>query len=239
MDLKPFVKKPVKAGEPMTAQAWNDVLEGVDQLYQFIVASRHTVRVTITNPGVDPEQVRVTASRADGASVEAVRPIAPSKQHILSGLDAGVWTVAAELAGYQAATAVVNITDTGQTSIEMALTKVGNFMPDLFGATLAAARKALADAGIPLVKLLDFNGRDLPPTSSDPQNDPAPVLVQWPHAYAALSPGTGARLVIAVPVQVEPAVAVPSLTSLSEPEARKALEGVGLVLGKVTMAQRS
>src|SRR5262249_9695664 len=107
MDLKPFIKKTVKPGEPLTAQAWNDVLEGIDQLHQFVVASRHTLRVTITNPEIDPEQVRVAASRSDGAPVEAVRPVAPGKQHTLSGLDAGAWTVSAELAGYQTATTSV------------------------------------------------------------------------------------------------------------------------------------
>jgi hypothetical protein len=239
MDVKTFVKKTVKPGEPLTAQAWNDVLDGVDQLYQVIAASRHTLRVTVTNPEIDPEQVRVAASRSDSAPVEAVRPVAPGKQHTLSGLDAGAWTVSAELAGYQTATTAVTIADAGETSIQMALTKVANFMPDLFGAALADARTALAKAGIPLVKLMDFNGRDLPTTQADAQNDAAPVLVQYPPANAALPPAAGASLVIAVPVQVEPAVAVPSLISLTEQEARKALESIGLTLGKVTVVQKT
>src|SRR5258705_4978504 len=167
MDLKPFIKKTGKPGEPLTAQAWNDDLDGIDQLYQCIVASRHTLRVTITNPEIDPERVRVAASRADGAPVEAVRPVAPGKQHTLSGLDAGAWIVSAELVGYETKTTPVTIADAGEPSIEMALNKVANFMPDLFGAALADARKALATAGIPFVKLMDFNGRDLPPTQPD------------------------------------------------------------------------
>jgi hypothetical protein len=44
--------------------------------------------------------------------------------------------------------------------------------------------------------------------------------------------------VIAVPVQVEPAIAVPSLVSLTQQEALKALESLGLALGKVTFAQK-
>src|SRR5260370_32206037 len=237
MDLKQFIKKTVKPGEPLTAQGWDDLLAGVDQLYQLIAAARHGLRVTITNAEIEPERVRVSAGRAAGAPVEAVRPIPPSKQHTLSGLEAGAWTVTAELAGYQTATAAVNIADPGESSIEVALTKVGNFMPDLFGATLADARKALANAGVPLVRVLDFTGRDLPPAPSEAQSDSAPGRVQWPPAEAALPPGGGARLVIAVPIQVEPAVAVPALTSLTEPEARKALEAIGLVLGKGTNRQ--
>src|SRR5260370_16879027 len=88
----------------------------------------------------------------------------------------------------------------------MALAKGGNFMPDLFGATLADARKALANVGVPLVRVLDFTGRDLPPTQPDPHSDSAPVLVQWPPAEAALPPAGGARLVIPFPIPVYPPV---------------------------------
>jgi hypothetical protein len=239
MDLKPFIKKNVNPGEPVTAQGWNDVVDAVDQLYQYAAASRHTIRVKITTPGIDLESVRVTASRADGSIFEAVRPVAPGVEHRLSGLDPGAYTLTAELAGYNNATAAVTVGDTAETEIEMAPVKAGNFMPDLFGGTLAAARQALGDAGIPIVRLLDFNGRDLPPTQPDPQNDIAPVLVQWPPPDSAVQPGAGARLVIAVPVQIEPAVAVPSLLSLTQAEARKALESVGLAIGKVTLSQKA
>jgi hypothetical protein len=239
MELKAFIKKNVKPGEPLTAQGWNDVVNGVGDLYQFIAASAHVVTIAITNPEIDPEQVRVTATRSTGAPVEAVRPIPPDKKHTLAGLEVGAWTISAELAGYDTATSPVNVSGDGDIAIQMALKKVASFMPDLFDATLADARKALSDAAIPLVKLLDFNGRELPPTQADEQNDAAPVLVQWPPAGAAIPAGGGARLVIALPVQIQPAVAVPALTSLTEQEARKALESIGLVIGKVTIAQRS
>ncbi len=239
MELKPFIKKTVKPGEPLTAQAWNDLVEGLDAAHQFLRASMHMVRVRITNPGLDPEVVRVTASRADGAPLEAVRPIPPGTDHVLSRLETGAWTVTAEAPGYQAATTPVTVTDAGETSIEMALQLVSAFMPDLFGAPLATARAALAAVGIALLRLLDFNGRELPPQSPGTENDSAPVLVQWPPAGAPLPPGGGARLVIAVPVQVEPAVEVPAIAGLTQQEAQKALEAIGLVLGKVTFQQKA
>jgi len=236
MDLKPFVKKPVQAGEPLTATAWNDLLDAIDGSYQFLLSTQHTVTVTITNPDLDPELVRVTAARSNGAPVEAVRPIPPGKDHVLSRLEAGAWTVTAEAHGYTPATAAVTVADGGTTAVQLALTKAGAFMPDLFGAPLATAKAALAQAGIQLVRVLDFNGRDLPPAGT--ADDDKPVLVQWPPPDVALPPNGGARLVIGVPVQVEPAVAVPVLTSLNQQEAQKALEAVGLVLGKVSFVQR-
>jgi hypothetical protein len=235
MDLKPFLKKPVQAGEPLTAAAWNDVLDAIDGSYQFLLATQHTVTVTITNTDLDPETVRVTASSSTGALVEAVRSILSGKDHVLSRLEPGAWTVTAEAHGYTAATKAIDVpTDA---TVQLALTKAGGFMPDLFGAQLGTAKAALAVANITLVHLFDFNGRELPTSSTD--NDDKLVLVQWPPPDAALSlNGGGARLVIGVPVQVEPAVAVPVLTSLNQQEAQKALEAVGLTLGKVTFVQR-
>lgn len=239
MELKPFIKKTVKPGEPLTAQAWNDILDAVDGAYQFLKASLHTVRVTITNPGLDPELVRVTASRVDAAPVEAVRPIPPGKEHVLSRLEPGAWTVTAEAPGFQTATATVTITDASpETSLSLALQQTGTFMPDLFGKPLAAARAELATAKLALVRLLDFNGRELPPQNPGSENDAAPVLVQSPPANVTLLVNAGVALVIAVPVQVEAAVEVPSLAGLTQLEAQKALEAIGLVVGKVTVLQK-
>ncbi len=238
MELKPFIKKTVKPGEPLTAQAWNELSDAIDAMRQFLAATLHTVRVTITNTGLDLEHVRVTASRESGPPVEAVRPIPPGKDHIISELDAGAWTITAETAGYETATQVVNIVDAGETSIQMGLQLAGKFMPDLFGATLATARTVLGAQTITIARVIDFNGRDLPPTQSDPEIDNAPVLVQWPPPNSAMPPDGAARLVIATPVKIEASIAVPALTSMTQQEARKALESIGLVLGKVTFAQR-
>jgi beta-lactam-binding protein with PASTA domain len=45
-------------------------------------------------------------------------------------------------------------------------------------------------------------------------------------------------LAVAAPVRVEPTVEVPSLTGLSQEEAKKALEALGLKLGKVEERRR-
>jgi hypothetical protein len=237
-DLKPFIKKTVNPGEPLTAQAWNDVVEGIDGAYQFLQAFQHTVRIQVTNPGLDLERVRVTAVRAGAAPVEAVRPVLPDEtEHVLSRLEPGGWTVKVETAGFDTATKAVNVPEDGAQPIPIALQQAGSFMPDLFGSTLAIARQTLADAGIHFARLFDFNGRELPPLAAG-ENDDKRVLVQWPPPDSAVPKDGGARLVIGVPVQVEPAVAVPALASLTQVEAQRALEAVGLVLGKVSFVHR-
>jgi beta-lactam-binding protein with PASTA domain len=237
MELKPFIKKTVQPGEPLTAQAWNDLLDGIEGVDQYLRAAMHTVRVRITTPGLDPGVVRVTASRAEGAPVEAVPPVPPGTDHILTWLEPGAWTVTAAATGYLTATASLTVGESAETTIEMALQPKGAFMPDCFGIALSQAQVALATAGIPLVRLVDFTGRELPPQNPG-ESAEAPVLVQWPDAGVPLPPGTGATLVIAVPIQVEAAVEVPSLAGLTQQEAQKALEAIGLVLGKVNILQK-
>jgi hypothetical protein len=237
MELKPFIKTTVQPGEPLTAQAWNDVLDGIEGVDQFLRATMHSVRVRITTPGLDPGSVRVTATRAEGAPVEAVRPVPPGTEHILTWLDPGAWTVTAMATGYQSATTSLTVGDSAETTIEIALQPAGAFMPDCFGKPLSNVQAALATAGIPLVRLVDFTGRELPPQNPGDSAD-APVFVQWPAAGLPVPPGTGAALVIAVPIQVEAAVEVPSLAGLTQQEAQKALENIGLVLGKVSTLQK-
>jgi len=238
MDLKPFVKKTVLPGEPLTAQAWNDVVDGIDGAYQFLQATMHTVRVHITTTGLDLSLVRVTATRDGGAPVEGVPPIGGGTDFVISKLEAGAWTVNVEAPGFQLATQPVNVADSGETALEVALQPIGPFMPDLFGLSFADAAAALAAAGAPLTRVLDFTGRDIPPSAAGQDNASAPVVVQWPAAGDPIPSGSGAQVVIAVPIQVEAAIEVPALAGLTQQEIQKALEAIGLTLGKVTVLQK-
>lgn len=238
MELKPFIKRTVRPGEPLTAQAWNDIVDGVDGAYQYLQSTLHTVKVTITNAGLDPQAVRVTASRVGAPPVEAVRPVGAGRDHVLSRLDQGAWTITAQAVGFLPATATVSISDAGETAQELALTAAAPIMPDLFGDTLASSLEQLATLGIPVSRLIDFTGRELATTAIAKESPDAPVLVQWPAAGVPLPGGQGAGLVVALPLQTEAAVEMPSLSGLTQQEAQKALESVGLVLGKVQFLQK-
>jgi PASTA domain-containing protein len=238
MDLKPFIATKVNPGDPVTAQAWNDIVDGTDGVYKFLQATLHLVKVRITTSNLDPAAVRVTATRAAGTPYEAVRPVPPDTTHVLAGLEAGAYTLVAQAPGYTPATQTLTIADAGETSLEMTLSPVGAFMPDLFGMRLADALGALAAAQIPVTRLLDFTARELAAqTVGEGDDADAPVLAQSPAAGATVAAGGGAQLVVATPVTVEPAIEVPSLAGLSQFEAQKALEAIGLVLGKVEIRQ--
>jgi hypothetical protein len=234
MELKPFIATHVNPGQPLTAQAWNDVIDAIDSVHKFVAASAHTVRVRITNQGLAPALVRITAVREGGAPVDAVLPVPPDDHHILAGLEPGAYTVRAEAPSFAPATATVTVGDAPLQDIELALQAAGTFMPDLFGMQLAQARAQLAQLSIVLARLLDFTGQDLPPQNPGPDLDQTPVLVQSPAAGTVLATGASAQLVVAVPVRAETTIEVPSLAGLTQVEARKALEALGLVVGKTT-----
>lgn len=240
MDLQPFVPTLVRPGQPLTAQGWNDLVGGIDAVYQFLRATLHTVHVRITNPEVDARDVRVTATRADAAPVESVRPTAPDGEHVLTRLEPGAWTLTADLAGYQSASTPLNITDAGDTQIALALQATAQVMPDLFGLTLTTAIAALGAAGIALTRLLDFEASEYAPANPGSEQLGQPVLAQSPPAYTlvdATLAARGAALVIAVPAKLESVAEVPSLAGLTQAEAKQVLEGIGLRLGKVTVLQ--
>jgi hypothetical protein len=242
MTLKTFNATHVTPGQPLTAQAWNDIVDAIDQAYQYLQATMHSVHVQITNPELASqamlETVRVFAVLAGSPPFEAVRPVVPGGPHVLAGLPPGAYTLQAEAVGYTPATTTINVTGTGasDTAVSMALAPAGVFMPALFGLPLAQAKQQLATLQIKFDRLLDFNGSDMAPASTDFDN--TPVLLQSPPLGTFMNAGDSAQLVVGVPQKVESGVMVPSLAGLSQAEAQKALESIGLVLGKVQILRR-
>jgi hypothetical protein len=232
MELKEFVATHVSPGQPLTAQAWNDIVDALDGVHQFIAATQHAVRVKITTPGVALGSVRVTAQRGSEPPFEAVRPVPPDDHHVIVGLEPGAYTVRAEAPGFAVATAPLT-NAAAPAELEIALTPNGALMPDLFGKTLADARAALGALTIPLSRLLDFSGNEIASANPGRELDDTLVLVQQPPAGTAVPPGQSAQLVIAVPPRIESAIEVPSLAGMTLVEAQKALEALGLSLGKV------
>jgi PEGA domain-containing protein len=231
MELEPFIAKTVNPGEPLTAQAWNDLVTAIDDVHEFLRATTNTVQVRITNTDLDPLDVRVTASRADAPPVEAVRPVGDSPFHTLSELEVGTYTIRAEAPGFQTATTTVNIGDGGDQTVPLTLGVAQAIMPNLFGVPLQEAVATLQTLGATVSRCLDFNGNDVPPLAPPPQAANAPVLVQQP------APGTPltepAQLVVAIAPVIESAIVMPSLAGLTEAEARRAIEAAGLQVGRV------
>jgi hypothetical protein len=238
MTLDQFIAKTVQPGEPLTAQAWNDLVQAIAGLYGYLESTQGTqLRVVLANADIDRASARVTAVGANGRVAEAVRPIPPDTHFVFPSLEPGPYTIRAEAPGFAAATQ--SMTAPLEAPIEMTLARNAAAMPMVFGQTLEQAMAALALANIGVSRILDVTGRDVAPAKLDAEYRDAPVLMQFPEAGQPVSPEARAQLVVAVSLQAEAAVEVPSLAGLTLDEARKALEGLGLVLGKVVTKKQN
>lgn len=236
MAIHPYVPKEVKAGEPVTAQGWNEIVKAVVAITQNLETSEATsLRVNVTNADADPLQTRVTAERDDGLTAEAVAPVAPSGTFMFSMLKPGAYTIRASAPGFEAASAPITIPSSATLNLTMKAAAVK--MPAIFGLTLPAALVTLKTANINVARVVDVAGRDVAPANPGTEYNSAPVLLQLPSAGEFVTPSMTAQLVVAAALVTEASVEMPSLLGLTQTEAQKALENIGLVLGRVVVKQ--
>lgn len=237
MDINPNIPKLVNPGEPLTAEAWNVVVRAILALTNYLGSTEaSSLRVSLSNTGAGASAARVTATRDDGVTFQAVAPVPPLNVFIFSGLGPGPYTIRAEAPGFDAATK--NVTVPSAEVVSMTMTPRGAFMPSVFGSTLQAALQELKNLNIAVSRVLDVTGRDIAPANPGAENNDSPVLAQVPGAGEPVPPEGSAQLVVASALESQPSIEMPSLAGLTLAEAQKALEGIGLVLGKVETRQK-
>jgi hypothetical protein len=231
MALQPFTAREVRAGEPVTAQGWNDIVRAVADIRAFIEATtgaRLEVRVA---GAAGVAGVRVSAIGADGAVTDAAAPVPPGEGHTLMDLLPGAYTVRAEAPGFATTTAAVTVPSAAP--VPLTLVRSQPAMPAMFGLTLDQALAALRSAAIVPSRVVDITGRDVPPANPGAAFGAAIVLMQLPDAGAPVAAESGAQLVVSAALEVEATVEMPSLAGLTLTEARRVLDDLGLVLGRV------
>ncbi len=237
MAINPHIPKTVNAGEPVTAEAWNVIVQAILSLTNYLGSTEgSSLQVKLTNTDPAMAFARVTATRDDGVTFEAVAPVSTNKTFIFSGLRPGSYNVRAEAPGFAPASTAVTSPAPGEVSLT--LTPHGAFMPLVFGSTLQAALLQLQNLSIGVSRILDVTGHDVPTANPGADYVNSFVLAQIPEAGTPLAPEERAQLVIAAALQVQASIEVPSFAGLTLNEAQKALEGLGLVLGKVVTKQK-
>ena len=109
-------------------------------------------------------------------------------------------------------------------------------MPDLFNVSYSVGLATLAAAGLQVETALDTMGDEISRAQIPAEYQNQPILYQIPEPGTIVDPAvTRLRLVVAAASQEDPIVTVPSLIGLSQIEAARALEKIGLRLGKVTV----
>lgn len=227
-----FSKTHVNPGEPVTAQAWNDIVDGLFEAQALLKAAGGTATVQVTGAGLDPRRVRVTATSSDGTPAEALRPIPPNTEFIFPRLSAGAYQIRVEVPGFDVATGAVTVGSDGAVTpkpLAIALTANRVVMPNVFGLKLPEAVTALGSLQL---RILDVSGKSLPKTGFESTYNTAPVLVQSP-APGELVPPEGAFLVVASGLVVEPLVSVPNLQGKTYSQARSMLEALGLKINVI------
>lgn len=236
MAIHPYVPKEVKAGEPVTAQGWNEIVKAVLAITQYIETSEATsLKVKVTNADADPLRTRVTAVRDDGLSAEAVAPVTAGGDFMFGALKPGSYTVRASAPGFEEISAPVTIPSSAPISLTLKAAAVK--MPSIFGLELPAALSTLKTAQINIARVVDVAGRDVAPANPGAEYNNAIVLAQLPLEGEYVAPSMSAQLVVAAALTAEAAIEMPSLIGLTQTEAQKALENIGLVLGKVVVKQ--
>ena len=226
----------VNAGEPVTAQGWNAIVDGLDDLYDAVLAIGTGVLQVSVTAGEHPvggAQV-VAVPLAGGNPVTAVPLFSDVTSYQLVGVNPGNWRIFVEADGFQ--DEVRDVTVPSADPIVVNLTLAGVVMPDLFGVTAQDALARLTTAGLTIDLILDITGHEVSRVTLPPQFQNSPVLVQQPAAGEVLDPGSDrVRLVLAVAIDQVPTVTMPSLIGLSADEVATVLNQLGLVLGRTTV----
>jgi hypothetical protein len=233
MPLQPFDVRQVRAGEPVTAQAWNDIVNAIGDLHGFVEATTGSrLQVRVAGPSLDTDAVRVSAIAADGAVTDAAAPVPPSDGFTLADLLPGSYTIRAEARGFTPATAATTVP--APAPVVLTLSRSSPAMPVVFGLTLEQALAALRTAAIVPARVVDITGRDVPPANPGAEFNSTLVLVQLPPpGYPVAADSGSAQLVVSAALEVEATIEMPSLAGLTLVEARRVLDELGLVLGNV------
>ena len=224
-------------GRPVTAQAWNAIVDAVGTLYDAVNAlGGNSLLVTVNAGGQPRADARVVAVPAGGGrAIPAIAPFPGQTQHQLAGLTDGTWQLQVTAAGCTDAS--VDVTVPASTTTTVSLTVAQKVMPDLFGRTALQALNTLAGQGLTLDLIFDAAGEAVPKSNLPTRFQTAVVLAQSPAPGAFVPPGAAqVRLVLSAELET-PNVTVPNLARLTLAEATAALSKLGLKVGTTTVAK--
>ena len=227
----------VKAGEPVTAQAWNTIVNGLNDLYDAVLAFGHgvlEVGVLFNGDAVSGAQIVAVPATGDLTPIEAVTLYGSVTTYTVVGVTPGQWHVFVSAPGFQAQTQDVTIPATAP--LVFNLVAAGVVVPDLFGVTAQDALTQLSALNLNVDVILDVLGHEVPKTSLPPQYQNQPILEQLPPAGTVVDPtAQRLRLVVATALDQSPVVTMPSLVGLTYDEVASVLDGLGLKVGKTTV----
>jgi hypothetical protein len=227
----------VNPGDPVTAQAWNAIVNGVGDLFDAVLAFGHgvlDVSVLFNGDAVGNAQVVAVPAAGDLTPIEAVQLYGTVTTYTVVGVTAGQWHVFVSAPGFQPQSQDVTVPASGP--LVFNLVAAGVVVPDLFGVAAQDALTQLSALNLNVDVILDVLGHEVPKSSLPPQYQNQPILDQLPPAGTVVDPSSQRlRLVVATALEQAPVVTMPSLVGLSYDEVASVLGGLGLKVGKTTV----
>jgi hypothetical protein len=222
---------PAVPGEPITAQGWNEIIGGVDDLFDAVLAiGTGLAEVRPTAGGATVAGAIVVAEPlGEGNPVVAIPPFGPRVTYSIVGVNPGNWRIHVAAIGYAVESRDVTLPLDDPLVVE--LTLAGAAVPDLFGVGATEAVAKLGELGITVSRVIDTTGREISPFDIPADQSDSPVLLQLPAAGTVVGTGSGVRLAIAAPVRRTSTVTMPSLIGLTYDEVVEVLDRLGLRVG--------
>jgi hypothetical protein len=226
----------VEPGRPITAQGWNAIVDALSALYDAVLAfGSGAITVSVQADGQPVAGAQVVAEPVgEGQPVDGLPLFGTRTTYLVTGVSDGAWRLHVSAPGFAPQVIEVTVPVTDPVTVNLALS--GTVVPDLFGLPLQAALSAIGAANLDVDVILDALGAEISRTQVPAEAQNSPVLVHFPEPGSVIDPATTRlRLVVAAAVREEPIVTVPSLVGLTQAEAARALEKIGLRLGKITV----
>jgi hypothetical protein len=225
----------VDPGRPITAQGWNAIVDALSSLYDSVLAFGSgvlAVRVQADGQPVPDAQV-VAEPVSGGHPLQAVPLYGTQTSYLVTGVSEGNWRINVSAPGFTSQ--VIETQVPSESPVVVSLARAGVAVPDLFGTGVQAAMAALGQLGIDIDVMIDALGHEVSKIQVPPEYQNSPILAQLPAAGSVINPATTRlRLVVAAALREEPVVTMPSLIGLTQAEASRALEQIGLRLGRTT-----
>jgi len=215
-----FVKTNVHPGEPVTAQAWNAIVDGLFEVQSILSTGAGTARVTVTGDQRDINVARVIATDAANVRYEAVEQTSPGDPFVFPKLTAGAYNITVSAPGCTTGTGTVTIANDGTATpnpVPIALAFVGKRMPNVLGAKWKDAAPQLATIN---PRVLDASGKGIPLTGFDPGYADAPVLMQWPDPDEVVPTGKDPYVIVATIIKPAVLVTTPNFIGLTLAQAQ-------------------
>jgi hypothetical protein len=225
-----FTKTNVVPGEPVTAQAWNAIVDGLFEVQAILATGSGTVRVAVTGDQRDIDAARVVATDAAGVRYEAVQQLAPGDPFVFPKLTAGAYTITVSAPSCTNGTGSVTIANDGTATpnpVPIALAFAGARMPNVLGAKWKDAAATVAPVN---PRVLDAAGKGVPLTGFDAGYADLPVLMQWPDPDEIIPAAKNPFVIVAAIIKAAVLVPTPNFIGLTVSQAQVEAAKSGLLI---------